>query len=60
MALVRTKKNNLVSVRKGRGYSLAELKEAKITLQQAKQKNIKLDYRRRTTHTENVKELGRA
>ncbi len=43
--------------RKGRGFSLPELKEAGITLDVAKKLRIYVDKRRRSKHKENVEYL---
>jgi len=43
--------------RKGRGFSLAELKEAGISLQEAKKLRIYVDKRRKSVHEENVEYL---
>ncbi|MER3601420.1 MAG: 50S ribosomal protein L13e [Nitrososphaerota archaeon] len=43
--------------REGRGFSLAELRLAGLTLKQARKLGLRLDPRRRTAHEENVKEL---
>lgn len=43
--------------RVGRGYSIGELKEAGLTLNIAKQLNIPIDIRRRSTHKINVENL---
>ncbi|MBS7287600.1 MAG: ribosomal protein L13e, partial [Candidatus Freyarchaeota archaeon] len=44
-------------VREGRGFSLGELKEANITLQDAKKIGLRVDVRRRSVHKENVESL---
>lgn len=44
-------------VRKGRGFSLNELKEAGLTLHDAKMFKIPVDKRRRGSHLENVETL---
>ncbi|MHA1606027.1 MAG: ribosomal protein L13e [Candidatus Freyarchaeota archaeon] len=44
-------------LREGRGFSIAELKEAGLTLHDAKQVGIRVDVRRKTVHMENVKAL---
>ena len=43
--------------RVGRGFSIGELKEAGLTLNDAKRLGIYIDKRRRSTHEENVKIL---
>lgn len=43
--------------RVGRGYSISEIKEAGLTLKLAKQLNIPIDVRRRSTHKVNVDNL---
>jgi ribosomal protein L13E len=44
-------------VRKGRGYSLAELKEADLDLRSARNDGVSVDVWRRTKHQENVEQL---
>jgi large subunit ribosomal protein L13e len=44
-------------IRVGRGFSLEELKQAGLTLHQAKRFEILVDKRRRTAHKENVEVL---
>lgn len=43
------------SIRKGKGFSRGELKEAKIDFKQALKLAIPIDLRRKTKHPENVK-----
>ena len=43
--------------RKGRGFSLEELKEAKLSYQEARKRGISVDRRRKTKHSDNVKAL---
>ncbi len=43
--------------RVGKGFSLGELKEAKLNLKKALKLGIPVDHRRRTTHEENIKTL---
>ena len=43
--------------RKGRGFSLEELKEAKLSYQEARKRGISVDRRRKTKHIDNVKAL---
>lgn len=43
--------------KEGRGFSLGEIKEAKLTLLQAKKLNIRIDKRRKSVHKENVDAL---
>ncbi len=45
------------STRKGKGYSSGELKEAGLTIQDAKRIGIYLDLRRKSVHAENVEYL---
>jgi len=44
--------------RKGRGFSLGELREAGISLEEARRLGIYVDKRRDTVHPENVEVLG--
>lgn len=44
-------------VREGRGFSLGELKEANVTLHDAKRIGLRVDMRRRSVHKENVESL---
>lgn len=48
---------SLNKVREGRGFSLGELKEANLTLHDAKRIGIRVDKRRRSVHEENVEAL---
>ena len=43
--------------RKGRGFSLKEIKDAGLTPQEAKTLRLTIDVRRKTSHTENVEVL---
>jgi len=43
--------------RKGKGFSLEELKEAKLSSQNARKKGISVDIRRKTKYSDNVKAL---
>jgi len=43
------------SIRKGKGFSRGELKEARIDFRQALKLTIPIDLRRKTKHHENVK-----
>lgn len=43
--------------RKGKGYSIEELKEAGLKLSDAKSKKIAVDKRRKSCHSGNVEEL---
>ena len=45
-------------VRKGRGFSVGELKEARISLEEARRLRIYIDQRRKTVHKENVEVLN--
>lgn len=44
-------------VREGRGFSLGELKEANLTLHDAKRIGLRVDLRRRSVHKENVEAI---
>ncbi|MEE9150697.1 MAG: ribosomal protein L13e [Thermoplasmata archaeon] len=44
--------------RQGRGFSLLELKNAKIDIRMAKNLGLRVDRRRRTSYEENVRFLG--
>jgi len=56
--IVRRKlKDGRIITRKGRGFSLNELKEAGITIDVAKKLGIPVDKRRRSCREENVKAL---
>jgi len=46
-----------LKTRVGRGFSLGELKEANITLHDAKRIGLRVDLRRRSAHKENVESL---
>ncbi|MEM3062454.1 MAG: ribosomal protein L13e [Nitrososphaerota archaeon] len=57
-AIVLTK--NIFGKRKkriGRGFSINELKEAGITLDEARKIGIYIDFRRRSKHIENIEKL---
>jgi len=43
--------------RVGKGFSLGELKEAKLSLEEAKKLGLRIDKRRKSLHAENVKAL---
>lgn len=43
--------------RLGRGFSLGELKEVKLSIKQALKLGIQVDSRRRTVHEDNIKSL---
>jgi predicted flap endonuclease-1-like 5' DNA nuclease len=45
------------SIRKGEGYSLKEIEESGKSLNQLKALNIKVDYYRKSSHSENVEKL---
>ncbi|MFW9773979.1 MAG: ribosomal protein L13e, partial [Candidatus Thorarchaeota archaeon] len=45
------------NLRKGKGFSLAEIREAGKTVQLLKKLNIPIDYIRQSTHKENVEKL---
>jgi ribosomal protein L13E len=44
-------------IRKGRGYSLAELKEARLDPRVARKSGVRVDVWRQTKHPENVEQL---
>jgi ribosomal protein L13E len=44
-------------IRKGRGYSLAELKEARLDPHVARKSGVRVDVWRQTKHPENVEQL---
>ncbi len=44
-------------IRKGRGFSLNELKDAKIVIQEARDMDLPVDMRRKSNHPDNVKSL---
>ncbi len=44
-------------MREGRGFSIGELKEAGLTLERAKRLGLRIDKRRRSVHSWNVKVL---
>ncbi|MEM4446906.1 MAG: ribosomal protein L13e [Nitrososphaerota archaeon] len=54
--MVRVPKS-LNKVREGRGFSLGELREANLTLHDAKKIGVMVDKRRRSVHKENVEAL---
>ncbi|MEM1985170.1 MAG: ribosomal protein L13e [Nitrososphaeria archaeon] len=43
--------------REGRGFSLKEIEEARLSFQLAKKLNIPIDRRRKSSHKENVQKL---
>ncbi|OYT64617.1 50S ribosomal protein L13e [Candidatus Bathyarchaeota archaeon ex4484_205] len=55
--IVKRRKELVEYVRKGRGFSRNELKEAGLTVAEAKRLGLRVDPRRRSTHPENVKML---
>ncbi|MFX1296202.1 MAG: ribosomal protein L13e, partial [Promethearchaeota archaeon] len=57
IAFVKKPKKHLKS-RKGRGFSLNEIKSAAISLDRAKKLPISIDFRRKSTHDENAKKLS--
>jgi large subunit ribosomal protein L13e len=44
-------------LRKGRGFSLEEIRKAGLSLQDAKRRGVPIDNRRRTAHSQNVQML---
>ena len=46
--------------REGKGFSLLELRQAGLAVNQAKAANIRIDLRRKTVHEQNVKMLKEA
>ncbi|BCU70867.1 50S ribosomal protein L13e [Stygiolobus caldivivus] len=47
-------KYNRKETKEGRGFSIGEIKEAKIDFQRAKKLGIRIDKRRKSVHRENV------
>ena len=58
-AIVAKRIRGVVRFRKGRGFSLSELKECGLTVSEAKKKGLRVDELRRTKHEENIKALKR-
>jgi len=56
-ALVARRIRGVVSVRRGRGFSLGELKECRLTVSEARKKGVRVDGLRRTKHEGNIKAL---
>ena len=56
-ALVARRIRGVVSVRRGRGFSLGELKECGLAVFEARKKGLRFDELRRTKHDENIKAL---
>lgn len=63
-AVVKTPRNvsrgqAIPRLRKGRGFSLGELKEAGLSVKEARKLGLYVDERRRSVHEENVEALRR-
>ena len=56
-SLVIYSKHGRRSMREGRGFSLLELMQAGLTVNQARAAKIRIDLRRKTVHEQNVKAL---
>ncbi len=56
-AIVAKKIRGAMSFRRGRGFSLSELKECGLTVLDARKKGLRVDELRRTKHEENIKAL---
>jgi len=56
-AIVRRVSHGIQRRRVGRGFSIEEIKEAGLTLEQAKKLKIYIDTRRKTSHPENISSL---
>ncbi len=57
--LVLTSTRKIKRKRLGRGFSLGELKEAGISITEARKRGIPIDRRRRTVHPWNVEALNK-
>jgi len=58
-ALVARAIRGLVRFRRGRGFSLGELKECGLAVSEARKKGLRVDELRRSKHEENIKALKR-
>jgi large subunit ribosomal protein L13e len=56
-ALVARRIQGVVRFRRGRGFSLSELRECGLTVSEAREKGLEVDELRRTKHEENIKIL---
>ena len=56
-ALVARRIRGVVRFRRGRGFSLSELRECGLTVSEARKKGLEVDELRRTKHEENLKAL---
>jgi len=56
-AVVAKKIRGVLRFRRGRGFSLSELKECGLTVPEVRKKGLRIDELRRTKHEENIKVL---
>ena len=49
--------HDLIGFRRGRGFSLSELKECGLTVSEARKKGLKVDELRKTKHEKNIEGL---